>query len=342
MKKLIYLIVLALILGLVLTGCSLLSNLGQVPANDQSEVSSLTKGDSDVDCPAAPAVAGLLLEAVGVDNRWGTGKDGGNFIKDVANKMGPETDFNGVEKCEIENYRLEVAKFLFGLGQGAEKVGELFHADLESVVYEGTCNTFGSGIGETLTLTFSNNVAIPGDDQVSAETRVDFKTANPLGHNKSYMLYTAEGNQVTITVVGTFGTPRPKVGDFVMGLNGIVDALNKAATVPAGGVEVEGNILIPSWTGTWDTSWDLTGGPGYATQMILVQDGDGNVTGDYYYTGVDGKISGTVDGYVLTGISTEFSTDYPIEFTMSCDGESFEGTWSDGVVVQGYWNGTRE
>ena len=38
MKKLIYLIVLALILGLVLTGC-LLSNVGQVPTTEQSEIS---------------------------------------------------------------------------------------------------------------------------------------------------------------------------------------------------------------------------------------------------------------------------------------------------------------
>ncbi len=43
MKKLIYLIVLALILGLVLTGC-LLSNVGQVPATEQSGIAYLTKG----------------------------------------------------------------------------------------------------------------------------------------------------------------------------------------------------------------------------------------------------------------------------------------------------------
>jgi len=43
MKKLIYLIVLALILGLVLTGC-LLSNVGQVPTTPQSGISYLTKG----------------------------------------------------------------------------------------------------------------------------------------------------------------------------------------------------------------------------------------------------------------------------------------------------------
>ena len=38
MKKLIYLIVLALILCLVLTGCSLLSNVGQVPVTEQMKV----------------------------------------------------------------------------------------------------------------------------------------------------------------------------------------------------------------------------------------------------------------------------------------------------------------
>ena len=45
MKKLMYLIVLSLILVLVLTGCEPLSNISQVPAIDQSEVSSLTKDD---------------------------------------------------------------------------------------------------------------------------------------------------------------------------------------------------------------------------------------------------------------------------------------------------------
>jgi hypothetical protein len=43
MKKLIYLIVLTLILGLVLTGC-LLSNVGQVPSSEQSGTTYLTKG----------------------------------------------------------------------------------------------------------------------------------------------------------------------------------------------------------------------------------------------------------------------------------------------------------
>ena len=43
MKKSYYLIALALILGLVLTGCSLLSNIGQAPATDQGGSTYLTK-----------------------------------------------------------------------------------------------------------------------------------------------------------------------------------------------------------------------------------------------------------------------------------------------------------
>ena len=44
MKKLSYLIVLALILGLVLAGCTFLSNIGQAPTTEQSGTSYLTKG----------------------------------------------------------------------------------------------------------------------------------------------------------------------------------------------------------------------------------------------------------------------------------------------------------
>jgi len=55
MKKLMYLIVLALILGLVLTGCSLLSNISQVPTTEQGGITYLTK---TVDLPD-PGLVGL-------------------------------------------------------------------------------------------------------------------------------------------------------------------------------------------------------------------------------------------------------------------------------------------
>jgi hypothetical protein len=44
MKKYYFLIIVALILGLVLTGCTLLSNIGQVPTSEQSGIAELTKG----------------------------------------------------------------------------------------------------------------------------------------------------------------------------------------------------------------------------------------------------------------------------------------------------------
>ena len=68
MKKLYYLIVLALILGLVLTGCSLLSNVGQVPTTEQSGITYLTKGipgDPDV----FPLYAGQHID-VGTVEVW--------------------------------------------------------------------------------------------------------------------------------------------------------------------------------------------------------------------------------------------------------------------------------
>jgi len=59
MKKLSYLIVLALILGLVLTGCTLLSNIGQVPTNEQSGMTYVTKGGPTVnEAESFPLYAG--------------------------------------------------------------------------------------------------------------------------------------------------------------------------------------------------------------------------------------------------------------------------------------------
>jgi len=49
MKKYYFLIIVALILGLVLTGCTLLSNIGQAPATSQSGITYLTKSpDTDL------------------------------------------------------------------------------------------------------------------------------------------------------------------------------------------------------------------------------------------------------------------------------------------------------
>ena len=72
MKKYYFLIIVALILGLVLTGCSLLSNIGQAPATDQSGITYLTKAiDPD------PGLVGLWhfddnADDISVNNNQGT------------------------------------------------------------------------------------------------------------------------------------------------------------------------------------------------------------------------------------------------------------------------------
>lgn len=69
MKKLIYLIILLLILGLVLTGC-LLSNVGQVPATEQNGINYSTKGAGDENTAEEyPLYAGKDTE-VGVVKVW--------------------------------------------------------------------------------------------------------------------------------------------------------------------------------------------------------------------------------------------------------------------------------
>ena len=70
MKKLYYLIVLTLILGLTLAGCTLLSNVGQVPATEQSGISYLTKGGTtEAEAEEVVLYAGQY-ENVGVVKVW--------------------------------------------------------------------------------------------------------------------------------------------------------------------------------------------------------------------------------------------------------------------------------
>jgi len=95
MKKLSYLIVLTLILGLVLTGCSLLSNISQVPATEQSAITYLTKSFSNL--------VGLWhfdeeTEETTVVDSSGNGNDGNVYeaITGASGKFGNALSFDGV------------------------------------------------------------------------------------------------------------------------------------------------------------------------------------------------------------------------------------------------------
>lgn len=94
MKKYYFLIIVALILGLVLTGC-FLSNLGQVPATDQSGIAYLTKNGSPI--PSTSLVGlwhfdGDALDSSGNDN------DGDVYgaTAGVPGKFGNALSFDGV------------------------------------------------------------------------------------------------------------------------------------------------------------------------------------------------------------------------------------------------------
>jgi len=69
MKKYYFLIIVALILGLVLTGCSLLSNVGQVPTTEQSGIINLTKAGTEADPDVFTLYAGQHIN-VGTVEVW--------------------------------------------------------------------------------------------------------------------------------------------------------------------------------------------------------------------------------------------------------------------------------
>jgi len=71
-----------------------------------------------VDYPAAPAVANDLLKAAGKSNTVGKGKGQINLMQEVAHKMGPGTDFNGVAKSDVTAYRNAVKTFMNTVGAG--------------------------------------------------------------------------------------------------------------------------------------------------------------------------------------------------------------------------------
>jgi len=74
---------------------------------DEDDDADTLNEDGD-NCPAAPAVAGKILKARGIKNHYA----GGNFIADVAKEMGPNGEFQGVEKCDTEEYQEKIEAFL--------------------------------------------------------------------------------------------------------------------------------------------------------------------------------------------------------------------------------------
>ena len=96
MKKLIYLIVLTLILGLVLTGC-LLSNVGQVPTTEQSGITYLTKGVPFFDLVGLWHFSDNLTDSSGNNNDGAV--DGATVYAD--SPMGQALSFDGDDYVRV-------------------------------------------------------------------------------------------------------------------------------------------------------------------------------------------------------------------------------------------------
>lgn len=442
--------IMILTLLMVLIFGSILGITGVIVAEEQSIVS---EEDFKVECMAAPAVAGLLLEDAGIDNRYGTGRNGGNYISNVAHHMSSETDFDGVDKCDVIAYECAIAAYLNSLGESVgvtsqytdtvdpiasgatwkdnkdstgtmhltvlDKCGDgieglnlidikanitwvgltdlftlgaggywdiylsengsggtyeiTFHrlgsvpyernwdiivknevieedlyvtvtdvsAVLESVVYEGTGNLFGTHIDDIITFTFSNDVF--HDPNVT----VKFKTALRLWEGWWADNWTMDGNTATVTLNRLYGIPRDIIGDEVIGILGIVDALGNPVIVPDSGVE------ITAMVGTWDVDLYIGNTP-YARFIVINNHASGEIFGNMGTgTTVQGNINGTVVGrsifmhYDRIGYATD---GYFAVFngTITLDGNSASGTWQHGnnnvyreETVALTWNMTR-
>ena len=90
-----------------------------------------------------------------------------------------------------------------------------------------------------------------------------------------------------------------------------------------------------SFAGKWKSTWDS--GP---LPLWLRQNGN-TVVGGYDYK--KGSMEGMVDGRVLTGTwSQSDGTRGTFRFTLSPDGQSFEGKWMEPDKRTAAWNGVRE
>lgn len=78
----------------------------------------------EAEYPAAPAIAEKLLAKAGVAHRYGKGKEGGNYIADVAKMMGKGASFRGVDKKDFIAYADAVKAYLIEVGALAAETEE--------------------------------------------------------------------------------------------------------------------------------------------------------------------------------------------------------------------------
>jgi len=122
--------------------------------------------------------------------------------------------------------------------------------------------------------------------------------------------------------------------------------------VPTTATPVATTAAVPSWAGTWNTTWLNTDGNqtvSVVTMTVAGPEVSGNYSYTYPYEGTfTGHLNGTVKGQTLTGMYAESDDDVGyIIFALSADGNSFAGRWVhaenqselDNSTL--FWNGVR-
>ena len=105
-----------------------------------------------------------------------------------------------------------------------------------------------------------------------------------------------------------------------------------ATPVPTTATAVATTPAVPSWAGTWNTTWLERDGNQTVSIVTITQAGP-EVSGNYSFTYPDegpftGHLNGTVKGQTLAGMYAESDDDVGyIIFELSEDGNSFTGRW---------------
>jgi len=168
MKKYSYLIILALILGLVLTGCSLLSNISQVPATGQGGVTYLTRNTKS-DPMQIDLLAGQT-EDIGDVNIWNDADtlhvqfvydgpdcgflevhlqvDEGDFSPDILTKKGNPIPGKFEKSYDVGCFKEHT--FTYDLADEGFDCGDVLVIAAHAALGQEECMTIVSGDGQTM------------------------------------------------------------------------------------------------------------------------------------------------------------------------------------------------
>ena len=120
------------------------------------------------------------------------------------------------------------------------------YAELESVVYEGVCNKYGSHAGDMMTFTFSNDVFLTDDIEIDRTGPAQDGYLRLAKH--PYMEFNVDGNILTVEVTTVFSIPRDlDKRALVEVITGLYDFIGNPVVIPDGGVSIEVNSIYPKW-----------------------------------------------------------------------------------------------